>query len=376
MGKPTGFLEIPRETADAPAGPRAHRTISSKSITRSPTTSCAPRARGAWTAASRSATRAARSGNLIPDWNDLVYRDQWRAGDRAAARDQQLPRVHRQALPGPVRSVVRAGDQQRPGRDQADRGEHHRPGLGRGLGRPAAARVKTGKTVASSAPARPAWPCAQQLARAGHSRHGLRARRPDRRLAPLRHPRLQDGEALPRPPARPDGGRGSRLPAGVERRRRRHGRRAARPTSTPSASAAGRPSRATCRSTGASSTASTSRWISSPRQNRRVAGDAIDDEQFISARDKHVIIIGGGDTGADCLGTVHRQGCQERPPVRDRAPAARQPAADQPLAPVVQRLPRLVGPRRRGRPRILDQHQAVPGRERPGHVRSRPSGSR
>jgi glutamate synthase (NADPH/NADH) small chain len=44
-------------------------------------------------------------------------------------------------------------------------------------------------------------------------------------------------------------------------------------------------------------------------QNRRVAGDSNHGES-ISARDKHVIIIGGGDTGADCLGTVHRQGCK------------------------------------------------------------------
>ena len=41
--------------------------------------------------------------------------------------------------------------------------------------------------------------------------------------------------------------------------------------------------------------------------NKRCEGDAIPDEQFISAEGKHVIIIGGGDTGADCLGTAHRQ---------------------------------------------------------------------
>src|SRR5262249_31452339 len=46
------------------------------------------------------------------------------------------------------------------------------------------------------------------------------------------------------------------------------------------------------------------------KQNKRVAGDAIDDSQFITARGLDVIIIGGGDTGADCLGTVHRQGCR------------------------------------------------------------------
>ena len=44
--------------------------------------------------------------------------------------------------------------------------------------------------------------------------------------------------------------------------------------------------------------------------NRRCEGDAVaalDDPRAITARDKHVIIIGGGDTGADCLGTAHRQ---------------------------------------------------------------------
>jgi glutamate synthase (NADPH/NADH) small chain len=45
-----------------------------------------------------------------------------------------------------------------------------------------------------------------------------------------------------------------------------------------------------------------------PLQNRRCEGDEISDDEFISAAGKHVVIIGGGDTGADCLGTVHRQG--------------------------------------------------------------------
>ena len=47
-----------------------------------------------------------------------------------------------------------------------------------------------------------------------------------------------------------------------------------------------------------------------PLQNKRCEGDMIPDEQFITARGKHVVIIGGGDTGADCLGTVHRQGAR------------------------------------------------------------------
>jgi glutamate synthase (NADPH/NADH) small chain len=43
-------------------------------------------------------------------------------------------------------------------------------------------------------------------------------------------------------------------------------------------------------------------------QNRRNEGDELADRDFITAAGKHVIIIGGGDTGADCLGTAHRQG--------------------------------------------------------------------
>src|SRR5438046_3906131 len=59
-------------------------------------------------------------------------------------------------------------------------------------------------------------------------------------------------------------------------------------------------------------------------QNRRCEGDSLPDEAFITAQGKRVVIIGGGDTGADCLGTVHRQGASSvhqfellpRPPAR------------------------------------------------------------
>jgi glutamate synthase (NADPH/NADH) small chain len=47
-----------------------------------------------------------------------------------------------------------------------------------------------------------------------------------------------------------------------------------------------------------------------PLQNKRCEGDEIPDTGFITAKDKRVVIIGGGDTGADCLGTAHRQGAR------------------------------------------------------------------
>jgi glutamate synthase (NADPH/NADH) small chain len=63
------------------------------------------------------------------------------------------------------------------------------------------------------------------------------------------------------------------------------------------------------------------------QQNRRCEGDDVPDEAVMTAEGRHVVIIGGGDTGADCLGTAHRQGARSvtqlellpRPPA-ERAP--------------------------------------------------------
>jgi glutamate synthase (NADPH/NADH) small chain len=47
------------------------------------------------------------------------------------------------------------------------------------------------------------------------------------------------------------------------------------------------------------------------QQNRRIAGDTIPEAQSITAEGKRVVVIGGGDTGSDCVGTCHRQGATE-----------------------------------------------------------------
>ena len=139
--------------------------------------------------------------------------------DRAAARDQQLPGVHRPALPGAVRDRLRAGHQPGPGDDQERRGHDHRQGLGERVRAAAAARValrpdrRGDRLRAGRAGRRPAADPGRP------HRRGLRARRQDRRAAALRHPRVQDGEEAPRPAARPDAPRGDRLP--------RRGRRSA-----------------------------------------------------------------------------------------------------------------------------------------------------
>jgi glutamate synthase (NADPH/NADH) small chain len=64
------------------------------------------------------------------------------------------------------------------------------------------------------------------------------------------------------------------------------------------------------------------------QNNKRVAGDSIPDGEAITAKGKHVIVIGGGDTGSDCIGTSIRQGAASitqieimpRPPEHENKP--------------------------------------------------------
>ena len=98
-------------------------------------------------------------GNLIPDWNDLVRTRRLARGDRAAPRDQQLPRVHRPDLPGALRVGLRARHRRRPGDDQADRVRDHRARLRGGLGRRrAAADAHRPHGRRRRLRARPGWP--------------------------------------------------------------------------------------------------------------------------------------------------------------------------------------------------------------------------
>jgi glutamate synthase (NADPH/NADH) small chain len=72
------------------------------------------------------------------------------------------------------------------------------------------------------------------------------------------------------------------------------------------------------------------------QQNQRVAGDSLDASLEISAKDKHVIVLGGGDTGSDCIGTAHRQGAAsvtslELMPAPPSSRGARNPWPEWPL---------------------------------------------
>jgi glutamate synthase (NADPH/NADH) small chain len=73
--------------------------------------------------------------------------------------------------------------------------------------------------------------------------------------------------------------------------------------------------------------------------NRRCLGDELDPAQEITAEGKHVIIIGGGDTGADCLGTAHRQHAKSvrQFQIHEMPPEERSPKTPWPMWPVMLR---------------------------------------
>ena len=150
---------------------------------------------------------------------------------------------------------------------------------------------------------------------------------------------------------------GTRFRTGVDVGGDTHGRGAAREVRRGRARARRDRRRATCRCPAASSAASCRRWSTC----RTPTGAALDPayDVPINAAGKHVVIIGGGDTGADCLGTAHRQGAASvtqleiLPRPADERPAT-QPVAD--LAADLPDLQRARGGRRAG---VRRQHQAA-----------------
>ncbi|MDX2055855.1 MAG: glutamate synthase subunit beta [Polyangiaceae bacterium] len=75
------------------------------------------------------------------------------------------------------------------------------------------------------------------------------------------------------------------------------------------------------------------------QQNRRVAGETISDAAAILATGKNVVVIGGGDTGSDCIGTSHRQGAKSVTnfEIMPRPPEDRSPLTPWPLWPLMMR---------------------------------------
>jgi glutamate synthase (NADPH) small chain len=247
--------------------------------------------------------------NIIPDWNDLVYRHDWHQALDVLHSTNNFPEFTGRICPAPCEAACTLNINNDPVGIKSIEHFIIDRGWEEGWVVPQPPSRKTGKRVAVVGSGPAGMACAQQLARAGHDvvlfekndriggllRYGipdfkLEKYHIDRRVAQMRAEGVEFRTSV-----HVGGANGQSLPAkelvnAFDAVAITVGSEHPRDLEVP----------------GREFDGVHFAMDFLPLQNRRVAGDA--DVPPLSAHGKHVVVIGGGDTGSDCVGTSNRQG--------------------------------------------------------------------
>jgi len=306
MGKPTGFKEYNRELPGK--RPVQERIKDFNEIYQSfPKEKLKQQAARCMDCGVPTCHAGCPLGNLIPDWNDLVYQDRWRYALDQLLLTNNFPEFTGRLCPAPCEEACVLGINEPPVTIEQIEKEIIEYAFQQGWIKPEPPVKRTGKTVAVIGSGPSGLACAQQLNRAGHRvtvyeradrpggllRYGIPDFKLEKQVLDRRLELMQQ--------------EGIRFEAGVD----------VGVDLTPDA-LSGFDAAVIC--TGAT----IPRDLPIPgrnlkgihfamdflsRQNRLIAGlrPGRLDGDLISAADKHVVVIGGGDTGSDCIGTCIRQ---------------------------------------------------------------------
>ena len=311
MGKPTGFLELDRE--DRKYKPVEERLKHYKEFV-------IPLSEDA---VKKQASRCMDCGipychngcpvnNQIPDWNDLVYHGDWKEACDNLHSTNNFPDVTGRICPAPCEAACTLNIDDKPVTIKTIEYSISERGWNEGWISPQPAETKTGKKVAIIGSGPAGLAAAQQLARAGHEVHVYEKNARPGGLLVYGIPDFKMEKDIIARRVKQMEAEGVTFHCGVHvgqdlSAKYLEGKHDAVLIAIGSeqpfdffASAPGRDLDGIHYA-----------MDFLPQQNRRVAGEKIDTKvKEISAKDKHVVVIGGGDTGSDCIGTSFRQGAK------------------------------------------------------------------